>query len=364
MFLDDNKNITSDSESNPYEANVQLSADEDYSADRFESDDSYPSLNQDKFDDEEYQFDKGYRGELKEHAKRSALQNLKRKFIDKPLDSVGGQVLGKKNFDSENSKDRDAIKEEAKKRAKKFAGEKLKNLGGEAFQESFQKGLNKSAGTLAKEGAKKLAGKAAAKAGVKAGAQAATKGLEGAITAAGVAAGPETLGLGTIAAFLLNIAISLGVSEAVDCLFSLKDGNLKEARLHALKAVALISMFIILLITVLLCLSVGGIILGAPLLILINIYGFIGLGFKESALLQGLGRKWMWGIVIGLDFFVIMMVLVVGVGILYGVCHESSIGSLLGWTGTAGQVVNYVDKTVGTGGYIAALNEICAAIPK
>lgn len=304
---------------------------------------------------------------IKEQAKNQAIKGLN-KPLDRQLARLGSKTGMSPQSMAALSKDtdsnRDLVKQEAKKRARDYASDKIgKNIADEGFKRGFQKGLSKEAGALAKEGAQKVAGQAAAKVGAKAAAQGGTKAAQTVITAAGAASGPETLGLGFLAAMLLNIAISLGVGEAIDCLFELKNGNVKKAGFHAIKAIYLVQMFIVLLVAAILCLSVAGIIIGGPLVLLLNIYAILGMFFPNVPHLQGLSRKWMLAILILLDLFLIILIVTLFAGIIFGICTQTAIGSMLGWGGAIGDAVNYLDNSrFGTGGYLSALNEVCRMV--
>lgn len=314
---------------------------------------------------------------MKQKAKEQALKGLGRP-IDKKLSEVGQRAgLSPESLarlGEDTPENRELLKEEAKERAKQFSKRtgqqlerKLASRGGAQLGEAaadLGKGARmaqeaRTAATVAK-GAKTAA--TAAK-GAKA-AGTAVKGVQGVVAVAGVAAGPETLGLGTLAAFLLNIAISIGISDAIDMAFELKAGNFQKAKFHAIKAVYLIVMFIMLLVLGILSLTVVGIIVAAIPLLLMNVYAVLGLFFPENPFLQGLSRKWMMALLILLDIFVIIVVLTFLMAVLYGICTLPVIGSLIGWTGIIGDAINYVDSNFGTGGYLSALNQACASITK
>lgn len=311
---------------------------------------------------------------MKEKAKEQAIRGLNR-----PLDKKLGQLGAKAGFSPEAmsglSKDteenRERLKEEAKERAKKFSkktGQKLEQklagrVGPGAGKAATEVGKGARVAQEAKTAATVAKGAKTAATGAKA-AAVGVKGVQGAIAVAGVASGPETLGLGTIAAFLLNIAISIGISDAIDCLFELKAGNKKKALFHAVKAVALIIMFLYLLLVFLLLLTVVGMIIGVPMLILLNIYAIMGMFFPEQPQLQGLSRKWMLAILVLMDIYAIIMVITFVAAVLFGICTLPGIGSWLGWTGIVGDAINYADTNFGSGGYLGALNQICGSITK
>lgn len=312
---------------------------------------------------------------IKQKAKDRAIRRLNRP-IDKKLTSVGQRAGFSSDalsgLSSDTDENRERLKEEARERAKSYSkdvGKKLDNrIASRGLQTSEKVAGDVGRGARAAQEARaaataaKGAKTAAATAkGAKA-AGTAVKGVQGAIAVAGVASGPETLGLGTIAALLLNIAIGLGISDAIDCLFELKNGNLKQAMFHAIKAIYLIQGFLWLLVALILNISVVGMIVGAPLLLIMNIYMVLGMFFPDVPHLQGLSRKWMMAIILLLDIFVIVMIITVAAGVLYGICTQTVIGSLIGWTGIIGDAINYLDTNYGTGGAVAGLNQACAAV--
>lgn len=311
---------------------------------------------------------------MKQKAKEQALKRLN-KPMDKKLAALGTKAgfspEALSGLSQDTPENRERLKEEARERAQKFskkAGEKLeKRLAGRGTQlgeravgagKAARVGQEAKMAATAAKGAKTAA--TAAKGAKTAGT--AVKGIQGVVAAAGALSGPETLGLGTIAAILLNIAISLGISDAIDCLFEIKAGNMKKAMFHAIKAIYLIVMFVLLLITALLSVSVIGIIFGVPMLLLLNIYAIMGVFFPDIPTLQGLSRKWMWMILILLDIYAIVMVILIVAGVLYGVCTETTIGSMLGYSGVIGGAIDYIDTNLGTGGAVSGLNQACAAI--
>ncbi len=176
------------------------------------------------------------------------------------------------------------------------------------------------------------------------------------------AAGPETLGLGTVAIWLLEVAVNLGISDAVDALFELKNGNVKQASFHAVKAIYLVVMFVVFLVIVILSITVVGLIVTIIPIILLNIYVVMGLIFPGNPALQGFSRKWEIAALFLLDMFVVVMIVTIAAGVLYGICTQTAIGSLIGWTGIIGDAINYLDTNYGTGGAIAGLNQACAAV--
>lgn len=336
-------------------------------------DSEYPTANEQGFADPEFreQYRNKQQGNFRQQANR-AFARAKAIASKQATKKVGQKFLDDKNaFRDDSSTNREAVKEEAKRRARKFAAKKLENVGGEAFKKGFQKGLSKGVKELGKEGVK-TAGKAAAKtaaqattkAGAKLAAQGATKAIQTGIAALGTASGPETLGLGFIAAILLNIAISLGVGEAIDCLFELAQGNITKARFHAIRAIALIYGFIWLLITGGFLVSLLGIIIGIPLLIAINIYILLGAAFPNVAALQGYARWWLKAAVVLMDLYVIALILLVGLALVFQACVTSGASvAVAGVVSDIPVIGSFVDSW--TSGLLSAAKEIsqyCSAI--
>lgn len=219
-----------------------------------------------------------------------------------------------------------------------YAADKALQAGKAAGKKAITGAKNLAQGAKAAKGAQTAATAAkTAKAGA-----AAAKGLQAATTAAGAATGVETLGIGFIVAFLLNIAISLGVSDAIDAMFKLKEGDFKEARFLAIRAGTKVGMFVVLLLSVGLIFSVVGIFLAIPILICLNAYMLLGAAFKKVAIFQGF-VWWEKAIIIFLDVmaFIIMLVFILALG--WYLCDETGLGSG-GVTGAAtGAVVKVYD---------------------
>ena len=255
------------------------------------------------------------RPELMARAQRIAGNRMARK--------IGGALGSEKMFEV-GKKDPEEVKAKAKKRlenkAKRVARDKIgKKIGNEALQKGFQKGLT----SATKKGAQ-TATKSAIKTVTKGGVQAGIKGVQTGITAAGGVTGAATFGLGFIASLLLNIAISLGVSDAVDAVFALKEGDPKKAMSLAIRAVWKVFMFIVLLLVAGLLVSVGGIILGIPLLILVNLYWIAG-AFWKIPQLQGL-VGWEKIIIIFMDLYAFIITLTFILALCYFLCAASGLG--------------------------------------
>lgn len=232
---------------------------------------------------------------------------------------VGGALGDSTMFDDDSRKGREKTKEYAKEKARDYAKEQIgKKITNEGVKKGFEKGLEKGVSSLAKEGAKKAAGQAAA------------KGLQTAVTAGGAATGFETLGLGFLISFLLNIAISLGVSDAVDAGFALKDGDVKQAMFLVVRAASKVGMFVYLVITLVFVFSIGGMIIGLPLLLLLNIYMLAGFAFPKIPHFQGL-VWWEKFIVVFLDVMGLLILLAFLGALGWYLCGEGTIsGTFMG----------------------------------
>ncbi len=299
-------------------------------------------------------------------AKAAAFRKTRQKLMRAPMEKLGEQVLGDKSgFLDGRETPREKAKEIARQKARDFAKNKLANkIGNEGIKKGLEKGLSKGASKLAKDGAKKLgkeAGKKVAEEGVKMAAkgtaQAATKGLQSIISGAAVASGPETFGLGFILGMLLNIAISLGINDAVDSAFEIAAGNFKQAKFLAVRAATKVGMFVVLLCTLVTIFTPPfGWIIGPILLILLNIYMIMGFIFKNVASLQGL-VWWEIGLIVIVDFMFIIFFLTFTAAVLYWVCDQSGLGGGI----AANAVAKVVDWWSGTT-YTTVVNDMCTSI--
>lgn len=195
------------------------------------------------------------------------------------------------------------------------------------------------------------------------GAATAVKGVQGAISLVGAASGPETLGLGTIVSVLLNIAISLGVNDAIDCLFEIKKGDLIRARFLAIRAAMKILMFLVLLAEIALVFSIGGLVIAVPLLAVINIYMGIGLMFPNLSVFQGF-TKWEMAIIFMLDVYTSIIVVTILIAALYFVCETTGFGSssFVGWATWVLSFLKDFPYLGWLGQYADMLNQACTAI--
>lgn len=338
-----------------------------------DEDSEYPTANEQGFQDEEFQQQRQDNrfADVASRARQAAQNKLKGKIGNK----VAGKLGLPENLD-DTPENRERLKKVAARRARRELSKRVGDkIGDEGFKKGFQKGLSKDPSKLAREGLQKARtaakdARAAAQAakGAKTAATAAkaaktgataAKGIQAGIVAAGAASGPETLGLGFVVSLLLSIAIGLGIGDAIDCLFEIKNGNLTKARFHAYKAAMLILMFMVFLVAVISCLSVIGLFTGIPLLILLNIYTLLGLAFPSVGLLQGFSRKWEIALLLLIDLFVIIIFLTFMVAIMWYVCD------MAGWvgvgTGVGSVVAKVVDWWTGTD-YATFINDTCKSI--
>jgi hypothetical protein len=315
--------------------NIELDDDDAYPSvnprpsSQFE-DSGYESANKDNFSDPEFQnYYKGQqRGGLMDQARRAVKRG--RATVQRTIPKkIGEDLLGDKQaFMDSSPENRERVKELAKERARNALSDNI----GDGLGKGFKEGIKKGAKGIAKDGlseagkvAKGAKNVATAAKGAKNVATAA-EGLEGAIALVGAASGPETLGLGTIAAFLLDIAISLGIEDAVDCLFELKEGNIGKAKFHAEKAYMSVQMFVWFLIGIVFSISVTGFIIGVPIMVALTIYALLGIIFPGVGLLQGLSRNWELAILFIVDLFLFIIVLTFVAGVLWYICDQSGLG--------------------------------------
>ncbi len=261
---------------------------------------------------------------------------------------VGAPKEIQKAIRSDTKENRDKVKDFANKKIRKLAQDKIgSKIADKGLKTGFKKGLSKGAGKATKEGAKRLgkeAGKQLGKAAGKAGAKLGVKGLQAGVAATGAGTGAATFGLGFLLSLLLNIAISLGVSDAVDALFELKNGDPKQATYLAIRAATKIGMFVWLLITLVFLFSIGGLIIGVPLLVVLNIYMILGLipSLKWIPQLQGF-VWWERAIIIVLDIFAFLFVISFIAALGWYLCNTSGLGGGGVQGAVVGAVVSFYD---------------------
>ncbi|HEX3095920.1 MAG TPA: hypothetical protein VHQ20_02255, partial [Patescibacteria group bacterium] len=309
------------------------------------------------FDESGYESPNQYAAENTDEFQQSRTDQRRRSLIDqaKRLNKRGraliqnratgkvGEAIGgdKQTFRNDTEKNREEAKRLAARKARRMARDQLtKRIGNEGINKGIKKGLSKETGKLVKEGAKRAgkrvvqgAAKGAAETGAKVAGQAAGKAagtaaagaLEGAVTAGAAATGVETFGIGFVVGLLLNIAISLGVSDAVDATFELAHGDFKHARFLAIRAAAKVGMFFVFLVSFVMIFSIGGLIVGIPILVLLNVYMILGMLFKNFAPFQGF-VWWEKGIIIFTDIMAFMFTLVFILTMGWYLCTATGLG--------------------------------------
>lgn len=263
-------------------------------------------------------------------------------------------------FKGNSPEQRERAREIAKQKTRDYAKEQIgKRLKG-GVKKGFEKGLEKGTKQALKEGAKKATkqvAKQATKQLAKQGAKVATKtAVQVGTKTAEAAIGAGTFGLGFILSFFLDIAISLGVNDAVDAMFELKEGHAKEAKFLAERAAMKVLMFIILLLAVLSALTIVAIFTTTiPALLWLNTYMLVGsFGFtKKVGWLQGL-VGWEKVTIIFLDLIVMFVILIILVSITYGICSSTGLlqGGVMGTI--SGLVLSGFDWVTGSsiGGFM------------
>lgn len=312
-------------------------------------DSQYDSPNRENYSEEEFQeyLKKQRRGSLIDQAKKG-LKQAKAKAT---------RTAPKKAWQAFNDEDlygdgstmaRDKAKEKVADKTRDYATDKIENLADEGIKKGFKKGIKsgtkkgaKVAADAATEGAE-VAAEGAAVVGAEVAAEGAVVAAEGAVDVLGAATGFETFGLGFLLALLLNIAISLGVSDAVDAGFKLAEGDVKQAYFLAVRAAMKIGVFIYLLITLGFSVSIGGIFIAIPLLVILNIYMVLGLAFRKIPQFQGL-VWWEIGILLIVDLFVFIISLAFLGALGWYLCNQVGGGSTV--AGAIAAVYDWWNKT-------------------
>ncbi len=298
----------------------------------------------------------------------------------------------------DNPENRERIKQEAKDRIRKYARDKIKDkLGeevGDLSKDALKKAAKDSIKKAGKEALKKAgeqAGKQAVKQGAKVGAEVGAKvatnvavdaGAEALVAGGAIASAGPTLGLGLLIGILLEIAMYLGFSDAIDCAFELAKFEIalakadtkaaaehhKQARFHAQKGAMLLLMGFSLLIALGLSVSMVGWIIGVPMMVILTIYMIAGMIFPKVGILQGLSKKLLQAIIIIYDFFAIITILVIAAGILWGICSSFGLIKDGSWYstivgGVASGTASLIDWARG-GDWASTFTQICGDISK
>lgn len=307
---------------------------------------------------------KTWRGALADQAKKKAFAKGKdylantetgkkvsakgKELFDK-LDSKTGGLAGKLNRAGFTpTADREELKKQARDYMKKEGKEEIKNYLNNRFKgevkQGVKEGVEKGTKSVVKAGVKEGT-EQVVKQGVKIGTDAVVEGgievlVEGA-GAAGFAGGP--LGLLTeLLAQLIVIAISLGISDAIDGTIELAKGHPKQALHYFIRAATKILVFVLFLLGALICGTIIPTIGLAIPLVAVNVYWAAGsIPFvKELAIMQGL-VWWEKIAIVIMDFIVIeASILAIFVG-LYLYCNPAAaVGSAVG--GPLGGVIGGV----------------------
>ncbi len=338
----------------------------------------------------------------------SEFQDEFRKREQRGVANQAGYSLGKVKSAAQRLQDtpenREQVKEEAKDRIRKYArdrikdklGEEIGDLSGDALKKAAKENIKragkkavskvgKEVGEQAVKQGAKLAARGAAEVGGKVAAgAAATAGAEGAIAAGSIASAGPTLGLGLLIGLLLEIAMYLGMSDAIDCVFelvkfqtALAKGDTeaarehhKQARFHAQRGAMLVLMGFALLIALVLGLGIPpfGTVIGAVMMIPLTLYMISGMIFPKVGVLQGLSKKLLQILVILYDLYIIIGILLMLAAILWGVCSSFGLIKDGSWysaiVGTVASVgAKLVDWARG-GDWASTFTQICGDIGK
>lgn len=275
---------------------------------------------------------------------------------------VGAPKEITKAFTSDTPENREQVKDFAKGKAREFAKDKIGDQLKGGVKKGFEKGIEEGA-KKAVQGAVKGAGKKVAQSAAKDTTKLAVKGAEKAVVRGGGAVlGAGTFGLGFLLAMLLDIAISLGINDAVDAAFELKDGNIKKATFLAIRAGSKVGIFLWMLVTVILMFTIGGIFIAVPSLVALNIYMLLGSipWLKGIPQLQGM-VLWEKIILIAIDVIAFLILAAFIGGLVYYLCQQTGLGGGGLSGGAASVVVSAYDWWYGGTGATFA-NDVCTHV--
>jgi hypothetical protein len=252
--------------------------------------------------------------------------------------------------------DREEMKQKARDYMKKEGKQEIKKVISDRIGGGVKKGVKEGAEGLAKKGveeAAELGTKAVVKGGAKLGTDVVVAGgLEaGAETlgAAGFAGGPLGLVTEILAQFVV-IAISLGISDAIDGTLALSKGHIKEATHLLMRAGTKVALFIVFVVVFIISIAVLPLVGAIIPLVLIHLYwaGSAIPFVKEMAIMQGL-VWWEKLLIVATDvalLFALAITVVVG---LFYICTTSTLtkvvtgGPVGAVIGIAGQNSSYCE---------------------
>ncbi len=279
-----------------------------------------------------------------------------KKQVEQILDEEGKEAL-KKRIKKE-------IEQYLEKYGKRTATEEAQHLANKGLKYGVRRGVTKTAKTAVKTGiesAAKTGIKAGANVGAKVGATATAEvGLEAGAEFLGAAGAVETFGISEILAQLIVIAISLGISDAIDGAECLLKRDYKQAFHFFLRAATKIGVFILFIVITIISFAILNIFGLLIPVILIDLYWSLSaIPFvQDMALAQGL----VWWEKLIIVLMNLLIIFAIGLYTLMGLYIWCNIGSLAGTTvgGPVGTVIGGVIDTATTakGSYCEAFQKV------
>lgn len=283
-----------------------------------------------------------------------------KKEVEKILDEEGKEAL-KKRITKE-------LERYLEKYGKRTATEEAQHLANKGLKYGVRKGVTKTAKTAVKKGVESAAKtgvktgiKTGAKVGAKVGTEAAVEvGAEAGLEVIGAAAAAPTFGISEILAQLIVIAISLGISDAIDGAECLLKRDYKKALHFFIRAGTKIGVFILWLIIAIICFAIFNVFGLIIAVILIDLYWCLSLipFVQDMALAQGL----VWWEKIIIVLMNVMIIFTIGLYTLIGLYIWCNIGSITGSVagGPIGSTIGGILDTATTakGSYCEAFQKI------
>lgn len=322
---------------------------------------------QDKALDKASDYTKDKAGKLWEKSGGKAKADKLFKHLDEKTGGAASKLKGQ--FGKEGIPlNREELKKQAKDYIKKEGKDEIKK----AIQNRLEGGLKKGVKKGAKEGAEKLAKtatkdvvkagtKAAVRGGVKAGATVGTEAVVEAAGAAGIVGGPAVI-ISEILAQLIVIAISLGISDAIDSAIAFATGHPAKGLFLAIRAATKIIVFVLWLLLAIICSAIIPIpMVGLGIsLIPITLYWIAGsIPFlKELPFMQGL--VWWKKIIIAvMDIYFIFAAIMVMVVSIYVWCNIGFLGGSVVGGPIGGAIGGMIDNaTTEKGSYCSAFQNL------
>lgn len=282
--------------------------------------------------------------------------------------NLAQDLIDKEGKDALKKRIKRELEQYLEKAGKRTATQEVEHLANKGFKYGVNSGIKKGVKSVAKEGIEsvaksgvKTATKEAVKIGTKVGAEAAADvALEGGVELLGAAGAAETFGISEVLAQLIVIAISLGVSDAIDGTECLLKKEYKKAMHFFIRAATKIILFVVFLVLFIVCTALIPVFGFFIPLALINLYWSIGIipFVNDLAIAQGL-VWWEKIIIVVMDVASILFLGITAIVMLYVWCN---IGSTIGFGvgGTIGSTIGgVIDRaTTEKGSYCTAFQNL------